>query len=107
MRMDRSLRSPRAWHWPVAVAVIAAMLTRRRRTHRPEPAWVSNYSGLTASQQATLLSMARDTWKFYSLDVDPGTHLPLDNVSFTGGSAAPTTTAGTRRLPTSGCTCGR
>jgi hypothetical protein len=51
---------------------------------------VSNYSGLTASQQATLLSMARDTWKIYSVDVDPGTRLPLDNISFAGGSAAPT-----------------
>ena len=89
MRMDRSLWSPRAWRWLLAVAALAAMLSPAQAhasagTGLP----VSNYSGLTASQQATLLSMARDTWKFYSVDVDPGTHLPLDNVSFAGGSAA-------------------
>jgi hypothetical protein len=51
---------------------------------------VANYSGLTAAQKATLLGIARDTWKFYAADVDPGTHLPLDNLTFAGGSAAPT-----------------
>ena len=51
---------------------------------------VSSYSGLTAAQQATLLGMARDTWKFYGADVDPATHLPMDNLTFAGGSAAPT-----------------
>jgi hypothetical protein len=24
--------------------------------------------------------IARDTWRFYQADVDPGTHLPLDNL---------------------------
>ncbi len=51
---------------------------------------VLDYRGLRPSQQANLLGMARDTWKFYSVDVDPGTHLPLDNVTFAGGAAAPT-----------------
>lgn len=35
---------------------------------------------LTASQRATLLGIARDTWSFYADDVDPNTHLPLDNL---------------------------
>jgi hypothetical protein len=91
MRLDRSPRSPRTWRWLAAIAAIAAMLSPAQahalaKTGLP----VSNYSGLTASQQATLLSMARDTWKFHSVDVDPGTNLPLDNVTFAGGSAAPT-----------------
>jgi hypothetical protein len=51
---------------------------------------VANYSGLTAAQQATLMGIARDTWKFYAADVDPGTHLPMDNLTFAGGSATPT-----------------
>jgi hypothetical protein len=51
---------------------------------------VAGYSGLSSAQRANLLSIARDTWKFYSVDVDPATHLPLDNVTFAGGSAAPT-----------------
>jgi hypothetical protein len=43
-----------------------------------------------AAQRASLLAIARDTWKFYATDVDPTTHLPLDNVTFAGGSATPT-----------------
>ncbi len=51
---------------------------------------VSRYHALTTAQQATLLGIARDTWKFYRADVDPGTHLPLDNLTFAAGSATPT-----------------
>jgi hypothetical protein len=36
------------------------------------------------------MTIARDTWRFYADDVDPTTHLPLDNLTFAGGSAAPT-----------------
>jgi len=35
---------------------------------------------LTAQQRAALYGIARDTWTFYSADVDPNTHLPLDNI---------------------------
>ena len=51
---------------------------------------VAHYLGLSESQRAELLSIARDTWKFYGVDVDPATHLPMDNVTFGGGSATPT-----------------
>ena len=50
----------------------------------------SNGSGLTGQQRQTLMSIARDTWKFYSEDVDPNTHLPMDNVTHAGGSPVPT-----------------
>jgi hypothetical protein len=36
--------------------------------------------GLTAQQQAVLHGIAADTWRFYAADVDPVTHLPLDNL---------------------------
>jgi hypothetical protein len=36
--------------------------------------------GLTGQQRATLYSIAADTWRFYTADVDPRTHLPLDNL---------------------------
>jgi hypothetical protein len=36
--------------------------------------------GLSGHQRATLHSIARDTWKFFEKDVDPNTHLPLDNL---------------------------
>jgi hypothetical protein len=51
---------------------------------------VARFRGLSSAQRARLLKIARDTWKFYSVDVDPRTHLPLDNVTFAGGSATPT-----------------
>jgi hypothetical protein len=35
---------------------------------------------LTSTQRAALLQVARDSWKFYQRDVDPHTHLPLDNL---------------------------
>jgi hypothetical protein len=51
---------------------------------------VAGYSGLTSAQRANLLGIARDTWNFYSVDTDPATHLPMDNLTFAGGSATPT-----------------
>lgn len=51
---------------------------------------VANYSAFSPAQQATLMSIARDTWNFYSTDIDSATHLPMDNVTFAGGSTAPT-----------------
>jgi hypothetical protein len=65
---------------PAAGAVGTSALTRQ----------VAQYSGLTSAQRASLLGIARDTWKFYSADVDPGTNLPMDNLTFAGGSPAPT-----------------
>jgi hypothetical protein len=89
--------------WPAGVATLAALLltallspaaTAPARASGPADTSaggaVLGYHGLTAPQQANLLRMARDTWKFYSVDVDPRTHLPLDNVTFAGGSATPT-----------------
>jgi hypothetical protein len=35
---------------------------------------------LSAQQRSVLAGIARDTWRFYAADVDPGTHLPLDNL---------------------------
>ena len=35
---------------------------------------------LNAAQRATLLGIAKDTWTFFENDVDPVTHLPLDNI---------------------------
>jgi Putative glucoamylase/Protein of unknown function (DUF3131) len=35
---------------------------------------------LSAHQRAVLHGIAADTWKFYAADVDPNTHLPLDNL---------------------------
>ncbi|HEY1640073.1 MAG TPA: glucoamylase family protein [Streptosporangiaceae bacterium] len=47
---------------------------------------------LTGAQRAVLGGIARDTWKFYAADVDPGTHLPLDNLG-PGGTRGSYTSA--------------
>src|SRR5664279_171564 len=37
-------------------------------------------SGLSAHQRTVLYGIAKDTWAFYKHDLDPNTHLPLDNI---------------------------
>ena len=91
MRIATSSRWARLTRWPVAAAAAAVMLAPAQAVASGGAGLpVARYSGLTAAQRATLLGIARDTWKFYSADVDPGTHLPLDNLTFAGGSPAPT-----------------
>lgn len=51
---------------------------------------VAHYTGLTAAQKRQLLGVARDTWRFVLADTDPTTHLPLDNITYAGGSRTPT-----------------
>ena len=34
---------------------------------------------------SVLYAIAQDTWKFYASDVDPNTHLPMDNLTWAGG----------------------
>jgi hypothetical protein len=36
---------------------------------------------LTAEQRARLQAIAADTWRFAKADVDPATHLPMDNIT--------------------------
>ena len=37
-------------------------------------------SGLSAQQRSVLYGIAADTWKFFGADLDPTTHLPMDNL---------------------------
>jgi hypothetical protein len=77
--------------WPVAVVLIALTLAPLQAGAAGETASsVANSSGLSGAQRATLLGIAKQTWQFYSVDVDPNTHLPRDNVTFAGGSSTPT-----------------
>jgi hypothetical protein len=72
-----------------AAAIALAVPPQVNASSAPQNS-VNQFSGLTASQRDTLYGIARDTWKFYAADVDPSTHLPLDNLTFAGGSATPT-----------------
>lgn len=58
-------------------------------TSSPESS-VRDFAGLPASQKADLMDIAQRTWKFYGDDVDPTTHLPMDNLTYANGSATPT-----------------
>lgn len=48
---------------------------------------------LDSSQRAALLQIARDTWRFFGDDVDPKTHLPLDNLGPGGTRGSYTSSA--------------
>lgn len=48
----------------------------------------SGGGALSPKQRSVLHQIAKDTWKFYAADIDPNTHLPLDNLG-------PGTTRGT------------
>jgi hypothetical protein len=72
-----------------AVAVAAVVAAAGFSPHLAASA-STQPGGLTDQQRASLLAIAADTWKFYATDVDPNTHLPLDNVTFAGGSPSPT-----------------
>ncbi|HEY8763855.1 MAG TPA: glucoamylase family protein [Solirubrobacteraceae bacterium] len=56
--------------WAAMACAVAPV--QARPVHRSE--------GLSAHQRAVLQGVARDTWRFYASDVDPATHLPLDNL---------------------------
>ncbi|MGZ4471683.1 MAG: glucoamylase family protein [Nocardioidaceae bacterium] len=69
----------------------AAQANPAARAARPAAApTVADYQGLSGSQRADLMQIAEKTWKFFGDDVDPKTHLPLDNLTYAGGSDTPT-----------------
>jgi hypothetical protein len=93
----------RLWALGAATALAtAAMLAVPAQAHAPvsqtatssagtaTDQGVAPYTGLTSAQRAQLMSIAKDTWKFFGDDVDAQTHLPLDNLTYAGGSATPT-----------------
>ena len=63
----------------IAAAVTAAILMVAA------PAGAATFN---PQQKSALLGIAHDTWQFYSADVDPVTHLPLDNLGLAGTPSA-------------------
>jgi putative glucoamylase len=80
-------RSPKQSATRRLIVTIAAvlMLSPVAAGASPPPS-VGEYHGLSAAQRSVLRDIARDTWRFYSLDVDPSTHLPMDNLTFSGAT---------------------
>jgi hypothetical protein len=75
-----------------AAAVVAVLLLFPQHAKADPPAarGVAPFHELSAAQRATLRGIAQDTWKFFGADVDPATNLPMDNLTFAGGSPTPT-----------------
>lgn len=74
----------------LAVTVLSGTAVAQAPTASARPApskglAVANVSPLSDAQRSTLMRIARDTWRFYSTDVDPTTHLPLDNLTYARG----------------------
>src|SRR5665213_1610699 len=92
MRREGLFRLIGTRRWPLAVlSVIALTLLPAQGVGAADgPGGGSTKGGFTHAQVANLLGIAKDIWQFYSKDVDPKTHLPLDNLTFAGGSATPT-----------------
>jgi hypothetical protein len=69
---------------PAAVARVAALIVASAfglAVALPGQALADHGGGgLSAQQRSVLQGIAADTWKFYGADVDPNTHLPLDNL---------------------------
>ncbi len=57
----------------IAAAALAATLPGTALAH-------GGGASLTPHQRSVLYGVARATWRFYAADVDPVTHLPLDNL---------------------------
>ena len=83
------MRRARRYWWAVVLVVVVALGWLPPPPGRPGTR-SAPYGGLSSSQRASLLAIARDTWKFYGADVDQATSLPMDNITFAGGSATPT-----------------
>jgi Putative glucoamylase/Protein of unknown function (DUF3131) len=95
--MTRSLtlsrpRHARRWALVAAASIAAALVPAQQASAAAgQPvAGVAGYHALSGAQRAGLLAIARDTWRFYGADIDPATSLPMDNLTFAGGSATPT-----------------
>lgn len=73
-----------------SLSVAGSTTTAAVATKRNGPRSVADYDGLTRTQRAELLAIARKTWNFYSDDLDPSTQLPFDNLTYAGGSDTPT-----------------
>jgi hypothetical protein len=96
--MIRSLRPGRSRSWlAVAAAAVATLVISLLSTTQQASAGstvgypVARFDALTQAQRANLLAVARDTWNFYTADIDQATNLPMDNITYAGGSTTPTT----------------
>ncbi|MDT4975849.1 MAG: hypothetical protein QOG98_1607 [Pseudonocardiales bacterium] len=73
------IRLPHRASFAALIAILLGAVLVAVQPASAQPATTAQ-SALTAQQRSVLLGIARDTWKFFGKDVDPTTHLPLDNL---------------------------
>jgi hypothetical protein len=78
-------RAPVRHWWVVAIATMIVFVAPSfgQPTHG-EILPILSYPPIPAAQRMELMRIARDTWGFYAADVDPNTHLPMDNFGANG-----------------------
>ncbi len=86
------------WLVVLALALLLArpLPVRAARTAGPARGAASGPVGrLNAVQRVGLYAIGWRTWKFFDADVDPATHLPMDNIGLDGAPARGTYTSPT------------
>ncbi|MDQ6936160.1 MAG: DUF3131 domain-containing protein [Actinomycetota bacterium] len=73
-------RPHRLGSFAVAAVLLAATFVAAAPADAHPGRALGSESALSAKQRAVLYGIAKDTWKFFQSDVDPNTHLPLDNL---------------------------
>ena len=73
------MSSPRPRRTTLLATAVSVLLTVALAV-APSARARSQSSRLDPQQRAVLRHIAADTWRFYQADVDPATHLPLDNL---------------------------
>ncbi|MHB1172806.1 MAG: glucoamylase family protein [Lacisediminihabitans sp.] len=69
----------RAGYIPVLGAILTIALLAMQFVGS-QPVQADAAGALSVRQKAVLYGVAKDTWAFYRNDIDPATHLPLDNL---------------------------
>ena len=77
MRLCSSVRRSAAATATALATLATTVLVAAQPAAASPPAGPSQLSG---QQRSVLLGIAKDTWSFFARDVDPVTHLPLDNL---------------------------
>ena len=80
--MTRTFSRTTRFRRGAGAALLIALLAALAIPPFPSSVYADHGNGgeLTAPQREVLYCIALDTWNFYKTDVDPNTHLPLDNI---------------------------
>src|SRR5579859_3612875 len=87
--LEVPMRSPRLVLLSVSMCAIASISmvfpapSSGQSTARARQQIISS-PPIPTAQRMVLMRIARDTWDFYAADVDPNTHLPMDNFGANG-----------------------